>query len=132
MTFFEVFFVVIGAILIGTIFYYVFKTSGPWGTLWSFLLILILAGIAASGWLEPTGPVYRDVAWVPVLFVVFIFALILAAATPVYESPEVTRAEEIPETPPPRSEDRAAVALGVFFWILLIALLVAALWGIFR
>ncbi len=131
MTFFEVFFVVIGAILIGTIFYYVFKTSGPWGTLWSFLLILILAGIAASGWLEPTGPVYRDVSWVPVLFVVLIFALILAAATPVYESPEVTMTEEVPEAPP-TSQDRAAVALGVFFWILLVALFVAALWGIFR
>ena len=131
MTFLEVLFVIIGAILVGTIFYYVFRTSGPWGTFWSFILILILAGIAASGWMEPVGPVYRDVSWVPVLGVVLIFAILLAAATPPYEYPERTQTEEIPE-PPTTSKERAAIAMGVFFWILLVVLLAAALWGIFR
>lgn len=50
--------------------------------MWTFLIILVLAGLAAALWIEPVGPVIYDVAWVPMLFVIILFALVLAAATP--------------------------------------------------
>ena len=114
--------IAIGALFIGVIFYYVFKSSGPWGSFWSFLLILILAGIAANAWITPVGPYYQGVTWFPVLFVILLFALLIAAATP----PRRTRIEAEVEEP----EEPAAVALGGFFWVLMIFLLIAAVWGL--
>ena len=55
MTALEIIFTVIGAILIGSIFYYVFRVSGPWGSFWAFLLILILAGLAMAAWITPSA-----------------------------------------------------------------------------
>ncbi|MFP4060042.1 MAG: hypothetical protein ACOCXD_00495 [Bacteroidota bacterium] len=124
MTAFDVIFTIIGALLIGLIFYYVFKVSGPWGSLWTFLLVLILGGIAAALWVEPVGPVYYDVAWVPVFFVVLLFALILAAATPPRRGRRVTTDTEKEEI-----EAIGIAGLGLFFWFLLLFFIIAIAWG---
>jgi len=121
MEFLAILFIAIGALIIGAIFYYLFRSSGPWGSFWSFLLILILAGIAANAWIAPVGPYYQGVTWFPVLFVILLFALLIAAATP----PRRTRIESEIE-----KEEPEAIALGGFFWILLIFLFIAAIWGI--
>ncbi len=124
MTFLGVLFTILIAFLVGALFYYIFKSTGPWGTFWSFLLILILAGLAGSFWINPVGPVFWDIAFLPVLFVVFIFALLLAAATP----PSRRETGEYRSGEP--SEDEAgAIAIGSFFWILMSILLIIALWG---
>ncbi len=132
MTVLQVILTILVAILVGILFYYIFKTSGPWGTFWSFLLILILGGLAAAAWVEPVGPVYYDVAWIPTLFVILMFALFLAAATPSYRrdarAREAARAEA--ETEPVTTEPEGAI-VGAFFWVLLIFLLIAAIWGVF-
>jgi hypothetical protein len=112
------------ALLIGALFYSIFKSTGPWGTFWSFLLILILAGLAAEAWIAPIGPVAWGVAWLPVLFVIIIFALIMAAA-----SPPRHREKEKNTSPEPSGEETAAVAIGGFFWVLLFLLLIIVLWG---
>ncbi|MFP4025473.1 MAG: hypothetical protein ACLFVR_13195 [Thiohalospira sp.] len=122
MEFLAILFVAIGALIIGTIFYYVFRYPGPWGSLWSFLLILILAGIAANAWITPVGPYYQGVSWFPVLFVILLFAILIAAATP---PPSRTRVESEIEREEPK-----VVVLGGFFWVLMIFLLIAAIWGI--
>jgi len=106
----------------------VFKSTGPWGTFWSFLLILVLVGLAAEAWIEPVGPVAWGVAWIPTLFVIFLFALLLAAATPPRNRSVRDTATEPTTTP---EEETAAVAVGGFFWIFMFFLLVIALWGIF-
>jgi hypothetical protein len=85
------------------LFYSVFKSSGPWGSFWSFLLLLILAGIAANVWITPVGPYYQDVAWVPVMFVILLFAFLVASTTP----PRRARIEKEME------EEPAVVALNV-------------------
>ncbi len=129
MDFLQIVLTVLVAGLIGIIFYYIFKYTGPWGRLWTFLLILVLAGLAAAAWVEPVGPVYWDLAWLPVIFVILLFALFLAAATP----PARGGMEE--------SEDsgyrvnRSAypqLALSAFFWLFIVLLLFIALWGILR
>jgi hypothetical protein len=121
MLFTEILFAIIGAVLIGVLFYYIFKVSGPWGSFWSFLLILVLAGLAAAAWIPPIGPVFYDFAWLPTLFVILMFALLIAAATP--SSREL-------ETEPTPTEERAAIALGGFFWFFLILLAIAAIAGL--
>jgi len=129
MTFLEILLTILTALLIGVLFYYVFKTTGPWGSLWTFLLILVIAGLASAAWIEPVGPVVYDVAWVPVLFVILLFALLLAAATPLY--PERTERAEIEAGAEPPERENAAVALGMFFWIFILFFLGIAIWGIF-
>lgn len=127
MTFLEIILVIVAAILVGTLFYYVFKISGPWGSFWTFLLILILAGLAAEAWVTPFGPVFYDVAWFPTIFVILIFALILAAASPSARRDVDTNTA----TTEPRTTSPAAVAFSVFFWFLLMFLFIAVIWGVF-
>lgn len=128
MTFFGVLLTVLGAVLVGILFYYAFKSTGPWGSFWSFLLILILAGLAAEAWVDPVGPTIWGVAWIPIILVILIFALLLSAATP------ARRRQRRPmETPPPETEESeeetAAVAVSGFFWLFLVILLGIILWG---
>ncbi len=136
MTFVEALLVIIAAVAIGSFFYFVFKSSGPWGTFWTFLLVLILAGLAAEAWITPFGPVYYGIAWIPTLFVLLLFAFLLAAATPtpreerIIEETETTRPQG--ESIRARKEGEAAVAVvGIFFWFLIIFLAIAASWGLF-
>lgn len=126
MVLLEILLVVFGALIVGALFFYVFRSAGPWGTFWSFLLVLILAGVAADAWITPVGPVAWGIAWIPLFLVLIIFALILAAATP----PEHRRLERERTTRPETSEEEtAAVAIGGFFWLLMILLLIIAVWG---
>lgn len=129
MTFAEIIIAILMAIIIGTIFYYAFKVSGPWGSFWTFILILILAGVAAAAWVEPIGPTLYGAPWLSALIVIFLFALLIAAATPARRSSYTLR-EQQAATEPPVEERAGAVALGVFFWFLLLFLAIAAIWGI--
>jgi len=130
MTVLEIFFAIVGAVLVGTIFYYVFRVSGPWGTFWSFLLVLILATLAVTAWITPFGPAFRDVAWLPILLVIIFFALLLAAATP--PSGRRVPYRRSTETEPSDVAGTGAVAVfGMFFFILVFLLAAAALVGIF-
>jgi len=125
MTTLELVFAVAGALLVGVLFYYLFRTAGPWGSLWSFILILILAAIAAELWISDAGPRIYEVAWLPTLFVIFIFALLLAAASPPRRSRiERASAREI------RREEESVVAFTAFFWIMLIFFVLAILVGL--
>ncbi len=126
MTLLEVLLVIALAVLVGSIFYYIFKTTGPWGSFWAFILTLILAGIAAEAWIPDAGPVFYDVAWIPTLFVILLFGLLLAAASPPRRDVETQNAAA--ETP---VESKEAAVLGVFFWIFMIVLLGAVLFGLF-
>ncbi|MFW6222112.1 MAG: hypothetical protein ACOC3T_00725 [Bacteroidota bacterium] len=136
MTFLEALLVIIAAVAIGALFYFVFKSTGPWGTFWTFLLVLILAGLVAEAWITPFGPVYYGIAWVPTLFVIILFALLLAAATPSRREEHIIEEKET-RLPPGESRrareagEATAAVVGIFFWFLIIFLFVAAFWGLF-
>jgi hypothetical protein len=131
MTLFGFIFTIAIATIIGIFFYYTFKTSGPWGNLWTFLLILILAGLAASTWTTPYGPLIYDFAWLPTFFIVLLLALLLTAATP-------ERRGDINKSPPldgdPEPSDLEATTayavLGAFFYIIIILLIIAIVLGV--
>ncbi len=129
MLFLEILFTVLLAVVVGIFFYYVFKYTGPWGSFWTFLLILILAGLAAGRWIEPIGPVFYDVAWVPVLFVILLFALLLAAVTPAEPRERYVTPAEKQEI---EREEAPVLALGVVFWVFFLFLLVVTVAGFFR
>lgn len=127
MAFLEIILTILSALFIGLLFYYVFKSPGPWGTFWSFLLVLILAGLAAEAWITPAGPVIWGFALLPTLLVLLIVALLMAAATPTPrrkpKNPELEKSTE------PSEEETAAIAISGFFWVLMLILLGIAIWG---
>lgn len=129
MVFFEFLVVILAAIAIGSLFYYLLKYTGPWGSLWTIILILVFAGLAAAAWITPVGPVAGRIAWLPVLFVILLFAIFLAAATPSSERSRYP-GEKLP------TEDTTGsptyVTLSAFFWIFMLLLLFAAIAGFLR
>lgn len=128
MTVGEIIAVIIVALFVGSIFYYGFKRTGPWGSLWSFLLVLFLGTLLVSVWLDPVGPIWWGAAWIDLLFFGLIFALLLAAATPpsrqegTYTSDVVTNERD--------GKHAAVVAIGLYFWLMLVLLTAAIIAGL--
>lgn len=120
----DLLFVLVIAFLLTAVFAGGLRRPGPWAGWWWFFVIVLMGGWVAALWAEPIGPPLWGVAWVPILWMALLFALLLAAATP----PRPTAAE-----PPPTTGEAAAataaVALGAFFWIMLIGLLIAIVVG---
>lgn len=114
------------AFLITLFFRFLLQVSGPWGSFWAFFLIVLLAIFAANIWVSPIGPHFADIYWVPPAAAGLIIALLLAATTP---SPK-TRSEMDAEGKA-SGRDAAAVALGTFFWFLIIFLVILILTGLF-
>ena len=113
-------------LLITLAFTYIFRNKGPWGSFWTFFLVILLAVLAADLWIEPMGPYYRDVYWLPPLVIGVLFALILAAA-----SPGKSERKRVDQAGEEYKGDRIAfIALGIFFWFLLILLAVLVVSGL--
>lgn len=88
----EIIAIIVVALLITAVFSYGFRSRGPWGTFWTFFLVLLLGIWLVAIWIQPIGPVWYRIAWVDLLFVGLLFALLLAASTPTkgrsYRKPE--------------------------------------------
>ncbi|NBC81876.1 MAG: hypothetical protein GVY19_00700 [Bacteroidetes bacterium] len=109
------------------IFYYGFKIRGPWGSFWTFFLVLFLAIWGFDAWIEPRGPENYKVYWFPPLIVGVIIALILAAATP-----KLTREVELDKPKKQETDNETTkMAIGTIYWMLIMVLLVVALSGLF-
>lgn len=132
MAFGSFFLALIIAVVLVLIFSYGFNSRGPWGSFWTFFLILFLGIWAAAMWVNPAGPYVYGIAWLPALLVGITLALLLAAATPTNTrttstttaDPDRARATARPE------DDAAAAAVGVFFWGLLILFFIIIIIGI--
>jgi hypothetical protein len=104
--------------------FYFLGRVGPWeGWIW-FALLLFLFTWAGGAWVRPYGPVSQGYAWLPFLFFGLFFAFLIAAAVP--PRPPRNRREAIRQA---RAENEAveatSMALGIFFWILLVGLILA-------
>ena len=110
------------AALLTAAFFALFRTRGPWSSLVFFFLVVFLASWAGGAWLSPFGPALWGTAFLPFLFVGLIFALLLAAAAPPRRQESTV---ELVDRKERRRERATAFALlGVFFWILIGALVV--------
>jgi hypothetical protein len=100
------------------------RRGGGWQALAMLILLLFLAIWAGGVYMAPLGPALMGVSWLPFLAMAVFLALLIAALLP--PSGQETPAAEgnaAREAPAPAS---AAVAIvGVFFWILVAALVVA-------
>jgi len=124
----ELLFALIFAIAITLFFSYGFKNRGPWGNIWIFFVVIFLGIWAASRWVEPFGPTYMGTAWMPLLLIGLLVGLLLASSVPVKGYHQKKREAEEAETPP--STDKLSLAaFGMFFWILVTALLMVIAFG---
>ena len=90
-------------------------------------LVLLLTMWAAGAWLPPFGPVMYGTSWLGLLLVgVLVALLLLAVGAPAPPPPTPGEAAE-------EAREAAAVgtAFGLFFWIRVVGLLVAAIVGYF-
>ena len=116
------------ALIITAIFTYVFSRRGPWGKFWIFFIILFLAIWAAGIWFPKVGPYWGEVYWFPPLAIGILLALILAAATPPSKRP--TRNAKIDEEAS-LPEEPSYLALGIFFWALILILIATVIIGLY-
>ncbi|MDX1667309.1 MAG: hypothetical protein R3350_08770 [Saprospiraceae bacterium] len=112
------------AVILALLFSTILGNRGPWNNFWILLLILFLIMWGASLWFNPVGPMWYGVAWLDLVFIGLIVALLLAAAgeanarggTKIAESEEVDLTREA-------KQDRAAITMfGIFFWLFVAAL----------
>lgn len=124
MTFLEFIGVLLIALVVGIAFSVLFRTRGPWGSFWTFLLIIFLGILAANLWVVPSGPVIWGVSWVPLLIFGILLALLLMATEPLQRSRDIKyeKKEEY-------KADSAAKISGIF-WIILVVLVVAVIVGL--
>jgi hypothetical protein len=80
--------------------------------------VLFFTGLAAQFWIVPFGPTWGGVAWFPILFSMFIFAL-LFSAPPHHRKVPVANA----------SSEAAASVISIFIWIILLILAIAVIAG---
>ena len=122
----EILAVTLITLVLTALFFYGFRRTGPWGSFWTFLLIVFLSVLLADIWLTPMGPVWWGAAWIDLIFIGLLVALILAAASPT----SGTRATSV-DTATKADYSGAAIAVGIFFWLLVIFLVVAIAAGFF-
>lgn len=120
MNFLAIIYLLIVAIAITLVFSLLLRLRGPWGSIWATFIIILFAVIAASFWVEPAGPLYRDIYYMPPLVVGILVALLLAAATP---SPR-TRSKLDRTEREKEKEEADFYSVGIFFWILFAVMLV--------
>ncbi len=110
----------IAALLTG-IFAFFFGSRGPWGSVFPFFLVILLAAWAGGIWVAPMGPVLWGARWVTFLIVGITFAVLLLAVTERTAGESTVELESRKE----REKERSAAkhAITAFFWFL-VALLV--------
>ncbi|MEX2592665.1 MAG: hypothetical protein WD426_07815 [Anditalea sp.] len=133
---------IIVAIVITLIFFYALSARGPWGTLWSFFLIILLIVWASSLWIAPTGYVYWGVDWIPLLFIGVLIALLLTAIPPSRDNyyrgvkgdvvgDDVVEDDVVERDviKPKKEEAEAVSAIGIMFWIFVVLMVIAVMAG---
>jgi hypothetical protein len=111
------------ALILTAIFVAGFRQRGPWESFLVFFSVIFLASWAGGIWLSPIGPPLWGAYWLGFLIVGLIFALLLAASV----SPGPRRSTVEFVKPDEREADikKAVRVLGVFFWLLVVALTLA-------
>lgn len=121
--------IVVSLVLAITVIWGLMAFAGGRGdvNIWPVLVLFFVAIWAGGLWLTPVGPSMIGVYWMPFLFVAIFVALFWIAAPP---PPKRTRrAGEQTTTSPVQKTATVVTAadLGLLFWVLLVALAIAAL-----
>jgi hypothetical protein len=128
---------IIVAIIITLIFVFALSARGPWGTIWSFFLIILLIVWASSLWIAPVGYMAWGIDWIPLFFIGIVVALLLSAIPPAQHNyyrgvkgdvveDDVVERDVIK---PKKEETEAAGAIGIMFWIFVVLMIIAIIAG---
>ncbi len=122
------------AVFITTIFYFALKSRGPWGSFWTFFFVILLIVWAASLWINPAGPIFLGVAWVPLLTIGFLVGLLFIALPKAPDAKKPNEQErEISDDPKELSGEEqptdTAVKVSGIFWVLVVALFLVVMLG---
>jgi hypothetical protein len=110
------------AILLSAVFAVAFRRRGPWESLFLLFLVLFLLSWAGGAWLAPIGPTLWGEYWLPFVLVGIIMALFLAALVP---PPRESTVELVEEGKDAAERKVVLTGLGIFFWMLVTALVIA-------
>ncbi|MGM0382279.1 MAG: hypothetical protein ACQEQO_02110 [Thermodesulfobacteriota bacterium] len=102
-----------------------FRGKWLWIDLLPIFIIIFLVSWAGGIWLYPVGPLLLGTHWLPFLFVGIIFSLLiglLASSNPYESTIEVVESKNHED-----QRRQTIIALGIFFWIMVISLMVAIL-----
>ncbi len=114
-------FALMTALGLSAIFIAGFRKRGPWDNFLLFFAVVFLGSWAGGIWFSPLGPPLGRVYWLPFLIVGLIFALLLASVVSPFPQDTTVQllgpGEKSPET-------RKRMVLGVYFWLLISALVV--------
>lgn len=125
MVLMQALFALVMALLFTAIFTLGFQRRGPWSSVVAFFLIVFLAAWAGSLWLNPAGPVFLGIYWLPIIMVALLFALLLSAMVP--PRPPTQKVETISQV---RQEEKALRrTYDAFFWALLIGFIAIIVLG---
>jgi hypothetical protein len=106
-----------------------FRRRTYWPGFFTFFFILFLAAWAGGLWMRPAGPELFGIFWIPYLAVGLIFGLLLLALLP-HHYRRTPPPEETTEKPMEAAERRTGeTILGLFFWIFVIAMIIAIIAG---
>jgi len=118
---------IIVAVIVSSIFYFAVDARGPWGSFWTFFVIILLVVWAASLWIVPFGYIYWEIAWIPLFFIGLVIAFLLAAlsSTP----PKYRRTTKGSDVSSDREPERTYAAIGLMFWVFVGLMLIAIIAG---
>jgi hypothetical protein len=107
------------------------RRRGPWGSIWTFFLVLFLALCTVSIYLAPIGPVYWGIAWFPMMVAGIIITILLIAAMPhPTERPDTAIGDQVDTTGADIKSHFPVTPVGRFFWALIILFVIAIVVGI--
>jgi hypothetical protein len=121
---------VIAAFIFALVVAFIFSSGKSYNrsfsTVLTFFLILFLAGIAGGVWIVPFGPVMLGVAWMPVLFIIVIFAFLFSIPPPYLEK---SKTAYITSEDKDTRVSEEAKTLSIFVWLILAFLVIAIFIG---
>ena len=96
---------------------FIFGTRGPWNSFLWFFLVVSLFAWAGGAWLLPIGPRWGGVGWVPIIFMGFLVALLLTAASPRTSRKRLATQEQA------KADAESKADVDFLLWVLIICLL---------
>ena len=129
----EMYSVGIAAVVLALLFtclFLLFGSRGPWNSGWTLFLVLFLALWTAGLFIDPMGPVYWGIAWVPLIFIGLVLAILFLAVTP-EDRRRRLKDSKIVEVKDPKETGAAlaGITIGLFFWLLILLFIIAIVIG---
>ena len=119
----------VGVALLVTLLFVLSGSRGPWGSAWTLFLVLFLALWLTGLFINPVGPVHWGIAWIPLIFVGFLLAILFMAVTPGDGRRRLKDKKIVDGSDAQTDAEIAGATLGLFFWMLILLLITAIIIG---